>query len=289
MEGGNLKKEHQQLFQELKQIRELSLDILGDNSTFVNLGYTHKQMGDAKHVLAVLEEDLADVEFSPRLEARFHDDSEARNVFLTKLRNGGFSLTGKFDEFKQAKSDAGRGDPNFRFSRQEFYKFLTSQIDTTSPYSIVEGNVGTVAVIRVLPNIPDLTGDLDKLVKNLYVGTEEDSRRNVGMQRKNKATQALSRLLPIATYRAVWVDERTKLELIVQSNFETRGKVAAEYLSQEPVIDIWRRINVANLDQKNMIGFGRKPNINSEKALESLNTQKEKVVSGQLSFGKSFA
>lgn len=289
MEGGNLRKEQQQLFQELKRIRELSVGILGDNSTFVNLGYTHKQMGDAKHVLAVLEEDLADVEFSPRLEAHFHDDSEARNVFLTKLRNGGFSLTGQFDSFKQAKSDPGSDDPNFTFSPQEFYKFLTSQMNTTPPYSIVEGDTGTVAIIRVLPNIPDLTGDLDNLVKNLYEGTEKDSRRNIRMQGKNKATQALSRVLPIATYRAVWVDERTKLELIVESNFETRGEVAAEYLSQEPTIDIWRRINATSLDQKNMIGFGRKPNVNSKKALESLNTQKEKIVSGQLSFGKSFA
>lgn len=254
-------------FPQLRQARELFIALFPDDSPFVNLGYTAKQTQIAKRVLSNLENEEANLQMiGTKASVSFHNQNGDDMVDLSQLRHGGYDLVGIHDYVWLVHGAASRLralllGPSVKFFEGEPNEF--------------------VAIIRMLP-VTDGYNNIDLLVKHLYEGSE-GSRQELNLEKKSIMTTIKSKIIPsTATFRAVWLDDQTKVELVVETDFES--KIVG---SRNKNIHVWRRLPEVELDGKKWTPFGRKPNASSEQTMQVLNAKRESVASGQLSFGKN--
>ncbi len=85
----------------------------------------------------------------------------------------------------------------------------------------------------------------------------------------------------VATYKATWIDEETKLDLVVETDLYDR-EVGEPH--PKKYVETWRRLPVIEHEGKSWLPFGRKPNVSKEVTKKALETSRGTV--GKFVFGE---
>lgn len=239
--------------------RNLYVNLFHDDTPFVNLGYPLELRSLARRALYHLEEEGR---INGGKWAFFGNDDESVSIHL--LRHGGYWLyahvdfhpiIGSLDDYPTIEA--------YRRQRSRFDFF-----ETHAP--------GTVAFIAMLPADVDYT-DIHGLVRHLYEGTA-GSGDNITMEPSSLISNIKTHIfIRNAVYRAAWVDDKSKLELVVESNFSAKDD---EHTDME--MDVWRRLPTVEYEGKSWTPFGKKPNMSRRFAKQALEKLKGKVVIGNL-------
>ncbi len=222
--------------------RELFIQVFKDDTPLVNCGYTLSQLGIAKSALSALEEESIRIVLTPPPAfVDFGKLGSGRSVELFQLPHGGYKLDAEYNI-----ND---------YNGIDFFEF---------PYH------HSAAIFSAIPENVGLE-DIPRLVKNLYEGSDSDL-CDTHMVQRNPLTQRLNSVLDsLVTFRAFWVDERTKIDLVVETNFTTETDRAE--IGSEDVTHIWRRLPTQELEGQRWFIFGRKPNISKDLILWPLQNE----------------
>lgn len=247
-------------FPGLARARELYIQLFKDNTPLVNLGYTPKQIEYSIIALRLLEgEGKVNTHFKkPTLE--FGDPTNPGElVEVSYLENNqGFYLYACRETT----------DPDISDKYERLIRILAG-----STFKVLD-SVGTIAKIALFQDTNRIN-ELDYLIPQLYSPSAEALDK--GVKKENVLTKAARTFGLATTYRAAWVDERTKLEFAVEVNDSTSIKRG------EPLeCNIWRRLNPVSDDLGIVVPFGRKPNTSVESVKEILSSAQSKAVSGKL-------
>lgn len=144
-----------------------------------------------------------------------------------------------------------------------------------SVFTIFPDYAGEVARIGLVGEIE--AGNLDYLVTQIlahYYSLHPD------LKPENRLTKVANRLGVFGTYDACWVDEQTKLEFVAKIHAKTdRG--------QDPDYVAFRKLKGVSDTRGTLIPFGKKANITQEIVERVLDQQKQRVLTGQLSWQPS--
>lgn len=251
-------------FSELFRARELFIKLFSDKSPFTNLAYSQQQMEYALPSLLLIQ-------------------NEGKIILNNYLKDDPFL---SFDETmgKWSLSSVIQHLPD----KQGSYLF-SSRERTVSPdmsagekfFAIFSGpsvpifgkydeKVADIALFNEKAPI----NDLDYLVPILYKNIITDAPMNI---RKEEIINKLGKKLKIAgTYQASWVDEKTKLEFVAK--IET-----PEMEGYEPNYVYWRKLFQVKDDKGTMTPIGQKAVSSIEKIKAILDSEKSKLVFGDLS------
>lgn len=262
------------LNQNLEYGRDLYVQLFQDESPLINLGYSAKQVQFTRSALSLMEREGA---FYPTPKPRVAfgnleiiSEDTSPHVWLTTLANGGFKAIAQYpllwvpDRFE---NDKGYIHPS---------PYKTDLISEEFP-------LGVAAVIDILPGDKDYQ-DVDELVQHLYEGAwlNHYHIRNPKMESPSVLNFLKSRFsTSVAVFRAGWVDENTKLELVVETDIYSRlqGFTGEKVISSEGgqkinisvIREVWRRLDQIEKDGLVWAPFGKKPNPSNQsiqKALE---------------------
>lgn len=267
MEGGEKSQQKERTrVPELEYGRELFIRLFRDESPLINLGYTPAQRTAAKRALRSLEEE-GRLFLKPYPWVSFGE--EYVGAELAQLEHAGYYLTAFYDASGKVASGL------FPKAKDR----LAAQIILGERFGFFEDEPPGHAVIIHILSQEAAEADLATLVKHLYEGSGGTKRR-VRLEEATKLATLKSQILPsAATYRAAWVDEETKLELVVENNF--RSKALGEDASIKEV-QLWRRLPTQDFKGKSWVPFGRKPNTSKKRLLKILEEKRERVVTGRL-------
>ncbi len=246
------------ILQEFEYGRELFVQLFKDDTPFVNLGYTPKQKALAKRALQHLEEEGSVSQTTPRTTSHFGIDDEF--VTLFQLKHGGYGL-------------------HAIYAPAEYHMLGTDQQEKIrKELTFFEADFwGKVTFIDMIPEGVNYE-DLRVLIPHLYQGNEV-TLRNVPIEPANPLSKTKAFFFSTSTYKAVWVDDITKLELVVETDFADKD---LEVRRPKQAIDVWRRLPVIELDGKSWVPFGKKPGISGEATQKAFEGQKGRVVVGSL-------
>lgn len=245
---------------DLSYAREVFIHLFQDESPFVNLGYTARHRATAKTVLKRLEEGgKARVINTGETIAEF--GRGPADATIARLRHGGYSLYGHYDWDDE--------------------KSLMEVLLSISRGSIREGFFQSrppelIVLTELLPVDTDWE-DVNSLVKHLYEGVG-----GVQIRPRKILTSLASRVLPTSTYRARWTDEKTRLELIVETGY--MYKTAEPWEAEELEIESWRRLPIIEMEGKSWVPFGLKANTQSSRLREILNAKEKRIATGELAW-----
>lgn len=241
--------------------RNLYIHLFQDDTPFVNLGYPPSLRALAKKALYPLQDEVS-MGPGPRPNLYFEGENEEWGTIYL-LKHGGYIL--------RAAVELPRYDFSTSFSERE-------KLEAEFTFFESEGH-GYVAFIDMIPEDVNYE-DLNRLVPHLYEGTEIWSSSNVSLELSNQLSRLKSHLFSeVSTFRAVWIDEGTKLDLVVETDFSDKDD---QVRNPQKYIDVWRRLPIIELDGKGWIPFGKKPNISRKSAQQAFEKQKGKVVVGNL-------
>lgn len=228
--------------------RDLYIKLLQDDTPLVNLGYTAEQRVLARRALSHLEDEEA------RLSPGYMGGFYYPNTVVFGLNNfGDFGV-------RLMQLQGGGYD-------------LQAEMDTIIEPEIFEDNPRLLARIDMIPDNV-MYEDLDTLVQKLY---GRDDPRVKGMRRSHLLSRILSHFTPVATYRAAWVDEDTKLELVVEHNYWGVQVHEEAGFWPDTELDTWRRLPPIKLDGKRWVPFGMKPDTSKRAAQKAPEEAKGKV------------
>ncbi len=269
-EQGNPPKETE-LYAAFEYGRDLYMQLFQDDTPLVNLGYTPRQKILARRALSLLEnEGTLRLGYRPRLTfepENNHSGSETLDdsAGIERLTHEGYQLSG-YVTVPWPKGDYSQEAEDFV---RERFGFFESE------------STGKVVDVRVIPAQIDYT-NLDRLVRHLYEGTDYGDVLTPSLEPESLSARLKKIVIPsVATYKAVWIDDETKLELVIESDFQNRswGEGGKD-------IDIWRRLPQIELDGKSWTPFGKKPNISKQAAQKALQGAKSRVIAKQFATDK---
>lgn len=252
-------------FPDFTRARELYITLFKDRTPLVNLGYTSRQIEFSIPTLRLLEEEgKVNTDLGrPYLDFQSPDNPD-EGVEIDYLLNGlGFYLFAHNDT-TLLDNPPGTG--------RLIYALFGSRMK-------VLDDIGGIARIVLFQDTSDINS-LDYLIPQLHNNLTEGMES--GVRRENILTKTARALRLTTTYRGAWVDERTKLEFVVEINDPQYTK-----LGLEPDYDIWRRLNSVSDNQGSMVPFGKKPNISQEKVKDVLSAAQNRVTSGKLVLGRA--
>lgn len=258
---------------DLKYGRDIYVKLFQDENPLINLGYSAKQIQFTRRALLTMEEEGTYFP-TPKPRVYFGDPdgliSENLNphVWLTTLKNGGFKAIAEYPLLWMP-------------DRNDEEKGYISSGNFKSDLPLEEFPGEVVAVIDMLP-----AGKYDEeevLVRHLYEGAwlNHYHERNPQIGKPNFANWLRSRFsTSVAAFRSGWVDENTKLELVVETDIYSRlkGLKGSHFVQTESgrrdilaVTEVWRRLPEIEHEGAFWVPFGKKPNPSRQsiqKALE---------------------
>lgn len=238
---------------ELNYARDLFIQLFKDDSPLINLGYSARQVAITRPILRHLEEEGR---LSWLGDAFFGEGDEGVNI--DTLKHGGYALFANRDLPHLDLENFSAG-----YARRILMRFFEDEPE------------GFVAIIDMIPSSASYE-DLDALVKGLYEGWYEGGvLEAVSLEKSSPMSKLKSHVLPnTAVFKATWVDEATKLELVVKTNYTSKSikenKALKEY-------HMWRRLPAQESNGKTWIPFGRKPNVSNKRIREILETKKSQA------------
>lgn len=245
---------------EFSYARDLFVQLFKDDSALINLGYTAKQMAITRPILRYLEEEG---ELREPGYASFGSEERDEGVNIYSLSGGGHTL---FASREVERLDLLSLDAEVfleGIQRLEAIRFFEDEPEAF------------VAIVNMIPSAMGYD-DLDKLVKGLYEGTYEGGQLGrVSLEKSSPLSKIKSRVSPkTAVFRAAWVDEATKLELVVETNYLSKAIRDEDDIKE---YNIWRRLPTQELDGKAWIPFGRKPNVPNKRIREILEAKRDQA------------
>lgn len=196
-------------------------------------------------------------------------DGEDVDVQLGQLEQGGYYLIASYDVAEKLVKEVYQDPLKQALALATWGQRFKFFEDEPPEYT---------AIIHMLPE-GAAKADISTLVPSLYEGSGGTIIR-VRIEEENKLATLKSHLLSsVATYRAAWVDQETKLELVVESNFAS--KTLGDDASIKEV-HLWRRLPTQEFEGKSWVPFGRKPNVSKKRLLQILEESKERVITGRL-------
>ncbi len=260
--------------------RDLYVALFKDDAPFVNLGFAPRQKGLARRVLSQLE-GPGTVVLSPYPCAYFTETDPLNPtdtqdaVYMRFLRHSGYNIHADIPTPSYYKADP----LSAVWPPEPLYDSFDAYRSALQEMTFFEGDdPGVVAVVNMLPWTTDYS-DVNQLVKHLYEGTEI-SNNIITAEPQTLASRLKSPFSPkTATFRAAWVDDQTKLDLVVESDFMDR---VFDTKKPEKYIDIWRRLPELDQDGQIWIPFGKKPNSSNKNAKLAFEAKGKRVVTGNL-------
>lgn len=262
----------------LKYARDLYVQLFEKTSPLTSLGYGPAQRELLAIALKQLENEVGHV-YSPTHVAFSDNDGHYRASIGGLRRNNGWQMIATREieaQIKSASDEDMSAEDLFLATlvhkpRVQFFEFPSYE------------SSNCMAIINMLPSDINYE-DITILVPNLYV-TETLYSGQLEMREDNLLNRLRSKVKPdymTPTYRAAWIDDETKLDLVVQYRTKLIDAVSKndEKMPKEGAIDIWRRLPVQSLDGREWIPFGKKPSVSSEQAMKAFE-KPESVVVGQ--------
>ncbi len=259
--------DRQEIISEYAYARDLFVQLFRDEIPLVNLGYNSPQRTLAKLALLFLEKEEGELRLKPQPSVFFGDEGWFVGVQLTRMNRGGYYAYALYDTHGLYLSQFSTPE-----ERRWAFCFWEPKI------RFFEDDYAAVAEINMIPGNVAID-DIDTLVGHLYEGRYGEQ---VNMKKISPISVIKTRITPsVATYRAAWTDDETKLELVVESNHTSK---ATGDKSLANMLYVWRRLPTQNLQGQKWIPFGRKPNISESRMKKILEAKKEKMVTGQLAW-----
>lgn len=227
-----------------------------DESPLINLGYTAQQRRLLTHVLRTLE-GRAEIRFhsgTTQFFADFGDENGWAGVNLAHPTRLVYDLSATYDH--------------------DF--LIDGGFDSRAGVLLLPLNnpVYEDEAIEILLNMSMVTGDvpledLNRLVRLLY---EDASPQRIRLWKEGAITNLASRISPkIAPFKVTWLDDTTKLDLVVESNalpkYDQREKRRSFH--------VWRRLPTVELCGQQWNPFGSKPNVSQDRIMKLLQDKKE--------------
>lgn len=250
-------------FPQLARARELFIALFRDRSPLVNLGYTNLQIEFTIPVLRLIEGEGKVVtdsndRYLPYLD---FDNPTGENANISSLPNNGFLLYAA--RYPSEEEGLTRDE---RLIRWLF----------GNPIKVLDDDV-TVAKVGLFPEVRENAIDLNVIVPLLYSTEIRLSRETLA----TKISRKVANMGP-ATFRAAWLDDRTRIEFAVEIMDPQSRRLGLE----ESEYALWRRLNNISDSQGTMTPFGQKPDGSKEMVSHAF-SQAPKVFSGALVLGKA--
>lgn len=257
-------------YSDLARARELFIDLFQDRAPLVNLGYTGRQIEFALPVLRLLEGEggvATHIRNNPYLEFN-SDDPHAEGLQVYHLpKREGFYLFAVRDETARGWGELSRD--------QRIMRMLTAR----QPVVIFQDFPEQVAHIGLFEESADIN-NLDYLVRQFFADSFTDA--PMGMKAENPVTRAARAVGVAGTYRAAWVDERTKLEFVAKVDAPEDKGLGSEYIT-------YRKLKPVSDLRGTMIPIGKKANASEDKVTQILSARNRQAVSGELAWGNARA
>jgi hypothetical protein len=247
-------------YADLARARALYIDLFTDASSLVNLGYTARQIAYTRPVLFLLEEEGSVATHIPDFPYfQFEDDEAVKSleVYYLDRKNDGFRLQAR-------RNDAMRW--------AETPEQILQATLFSSPFLNIfdENSMDVVDISLFSPEMP--TDNIEYLINQLCKNYIEGKK---SIKRKSPLNDALSKIGLIATYKAAWVDERTKHEFVAEIHDPVDDY--SEYVA-------YRKLQVVNDNVGTMLPIGRKPNITQDKVTQVLTQRASQAIQGAIAW-----
>lgn len=266
-------------YEELRYARDLFVHLFRDGAPFSNLGYGPAQVQTALTALRQLENEKGHVR---PYSAYFADEDQHYSSAVHNLKYGGWQLRAHRNIYKMLKDTANNSEDDLMI----FAKYVTHK--PRVPFFDNE-SIDTVVIVDMLPPGENCE-NIEKLVPNLYITTGFSGWGFDTMNEDATVSRIKSKLMYYfrqyhSTYKAAWVDDETKLDLVVLHG-DPHIRDMAKYGSygedqKEGKLDIWRRLPEQELYGKVWAPFGRKVNASASQAMRAFES-KQNVVTGKL-------
>lgn len=256
-------------YPDLARVRELFIDLFQDRTPLVNLGYTARQIEFALPVLRLLEDKgrvVTSLPNNPYLYFNDPDDPGAESLGISYLpKREGFDLSGFRDE-------AFRGWSGLSYEERLWRFFL-------QPRSVVihQDFLQAVARIGLFEEGAEID-NLDYLINQFFNRSFTNAR--MGMMAENPATRAARAVGVAGTYRAAWVDERTKLEFVAKMDIPEDKSTGSTYVT-------FRKLTPVFDSRGKMVPIGKKASTSEDKVTKILSARNRQAVSGELAWGNA--
>lgn len=249
---------------DLRYVRDLYIQLFETAAPFYSLGYNPSQIERARISLKQLENEKAVANQALRI-VSFKSEDERYAAYLMPSRLGGWRL-----EIADNKLTLGMKEA----SSAEEATLALFNVDLKLQFFEQEGN-GVLGIFYIFPETAGYS-DINLLIKHLY-----DTEYYLMLQ-----DDPISRIKAKfsganATYKAAWVDEETKRDLVV--HISHKYMKLGVYKETEGKLDVWRRLPEQELDGVRWIPFGRKINTSTQQSMAVFESQKG-IATGKLAF-----
>lgn len=236
---------------DLEYGRELFINLFKDSTPFINMGYSPSQIELAKIPLRLIEEE--GTQSGNRVQWRTDDYVYSTN--LHGMNYGGFYLEGGSNHmllfFVGPEEDRVQ---HLRAStpRVKFFDYETEQM-------------------FALAMVPSDIDDTHSLVTKLYETSYGE------MKKRDLIDNVVPRQgYDRGIYTAAWMDDKTKLDLVVKYKHKTLNEyLLAEIGQKDGKIDVWRRLPNVELEGAEWTPYGRKPNTSVSQAMSAFEKKED--------------
>ncbi len=274
--------------------RELFLHMFQDSSPFANLGYSAPQIEETRKALKQLEN--VEGRTSSPLRVTFEDDrfysSSVQLSYEGKdLKKNLWHLSAQRDIYRMIMSqlplDASEEEIKEKKLQALFLGAGSVKIKT------FRENENLLAAVSMFPEDTDTAG-IQTVIKGVNDGWHGFG-TDAGMLYKptlwNKLLEKTGRNRFGSTYRAAWLDDQSKRDLVIeytnphiQEMAKLSKKMGAtdEQFTEESKLQVWRKLPEQELNGQKWIPFGLKLNQSASQAMAAFESQP--VATGRLSF-----
>ncbi len=250
-------------YPELSRARDFLIELFSDRSPLRILGYTEQQIAFAVPALDLIQDEGSVGVFKSKPYLSWSKNHDSLAAEIESLPNkSGYRLTARRDEVERGSALLSPAER------------LMKMIYSENPVIIFKDFDIQVADILLFKPETGL-GNLDALVKLVTEGNFYWQR----IKKENPLTKISQKVGIAPTYRAAWIDEGTKLEFVIE--IKERG--------QEPQYLAYRRLNTLSDSASSVIPFGKKANATEQKVKQALEAKTDRVVQGNLAYGKTTA
>lgn len=290
--------------QDLSYGRELFLQMFQDSTPLSTLGYSTPQIEEARRALKQLENEKGQSFYSDSVTFKDEDNfysSELKHSFGGKNYSHDFwHLNARRDIVGMAMSQIPPDAPEEVARAMQIRAAFGAAIDIK--VKTLKENENLLAAVTCFPEDVD-TENIDTLVNRIALGNGFATGMSFEVKKPtlwNKFRQNFGGYTSPMTYRAAWLDDRTKRDLVIEYTDYHHKRMAKHYekmrkskyyqpedLEGADISDsrllVWRRLGEQELDGKRWIPFGARLNTTSEQAMAAF-AQEDKVVSGQFAY-----
>lgn len=274
--------------------RELFLHMFQDSSPFASLGYSAPQIEEARKALKQLEN--VEGRTSSPLQVTFDDDrfysSSVQLSYEGKdLEKNLWHLSAQRDIYRMIMSQL-PPDASEEEIKQKKLQALFLGAGSVKIKTFRE-NENLLAAVSMFPEDAD-TADIQTVIKGVNDGWHGFG-TDAGMLHKptlwNKLLEKTGRNRFGSTYRAAWLDDQSKRDLVIEYTNPHVQKMAKlskkmgetdEQSTEESKLQVWRKLPEQELDGQKWIPFGLKLNQSASQAMAAFESQP--VATGRLSF-----